>query len=280
MRNLIVFIWKHYFVFLFLLLEAASVYLIVQNNYFQRAQFINSSNRVSANILQTYANVQNYFYLKNANENLIKENAELRSHSLVSFAAIVNSEFVVGDTTYHQKYTYTSANVVNNSTNRRNNYLTLDKGSKQGITNKMGVITSSGIVGQVKDVSENFCTVMSLLHSNFIVNSKLKKDGTFGPLSWDGENFEYATFSDIPTHVKLVKGDTVVTSQYTKIFPENILIGTVESYYREATKPFYTVKVKLSTDFKKLTHVYIVYNLLKEEQEALENRSEPDIKNN
>src|ERR1035437_7588878 len=105
MRNLIVFIWKHNFVFLFLLLETVCIYLVVQNNYFQRAKFINSSNRVSANILQTYANVHNYFYLKNANENLIKENAELRSHSLVSFAAVVNNEFVVNDTTYHQKYT-------------------------------------------------------------------------------------------------------------------------------------------------------------------------------
>ncbi len=129
MRNLILFIWKHYFVFLFLILETVCVYLVVQNNFYQRAKFINSSNLVSANILQTYSNVQNYFYLKNANENLIKENAELRSHSLVSFAAMVNNEYVVNDTTYHQKYTYTSANVVNNSTNRRNNYLTLDKGT-------------------------------------------------------------------------------------------------------------------------------------------------------
>jgi len=274
MRNLVIFIWRHYFFFLFLILEALCIYLIVQNNKFQRASFVNSSNKISATVLSTSENIQQYFYLKNENERLAKENAELHSHDMLSFSILVNGQYAVNDTVFRQKYTYTSAKVVNNSTNRRNNYLTLDKGSKQGITNKMGVIASSGVVGLVENVSENFCTVKSLLHSNTIINSKLKKDGSFGPLNWDGESFEYATLNDIPTHVRLIKGDTVVTSQYTKMFPENIMVGTVDSYYRESTKPFYTVKVKLSTDFKKLAHVYIVDNKLREEQEELEKKTE------
>ncbi|CAN5482818.1 rod shape-determining protein MreC [soil metagenome] len=270
MRNLVVFFTKNYFFFLFLLFETICIYLVVQNNNFQRASFINSSNQVSASVLSVSANVNEYFNLKSENERLAKENAELHSHDLLSFSKLVNAEYIINDTVYKQKYTYTEAKVINNSTNRRNNYLTLDKGAKQGITDKMGVITSLGVVGQVEKVSENFCTVKSLLHSNTIINSKFKKDGTFGPLSWDGVDFEYATLNDIPTHVRILKGDTVVTSQYTKMFPENILIGTVDSYYRESTKPFYTVKIKLSTNFKKLTHVYIVNNKLREEQEALE----------
>ncbi|HLC83856.1 MAG TPA: rod shape-determining protein MreC [Bacteroidia bacterium] len=274
MRNLLVFITKNYFFFLFLLLETFCIYILVQNNKFQRASFVNSSNKVSASILSTSENVQHYFYLKTENERLAKENAELHSHDLLSFSMLINGQYIINDTVYKQKYTYTNATVVNNSTNRRNNYLTLDKGSKQGITNKMGVTSSSGVVGIVENVSENFCTVKSLLHSNTIINSKLEKDGSFGPLSWDGESFEFATLNDIPTHVRLFKGDTVVTSQYTKMFPENILIGTVDSYYRESTKPFYTVKIKLSTDFKKLTHVYIVDNELRAEQEELEKKTE------
>ncbi len=274
MRNLVEFITKNYFFFLFLFLETFCIYILVQNNKFQRASFVNSSNQVSASVLSTSENIQQYFYLKTENERLAKENAELHSHDLLSFSKLVNGEYLVSDTVYKQKYTYTNATVVNNSTNRRNNYLTLDKGSKQGITNKMGVTSSSGVVGIVENVSENFCTVKSLLHSNTIINSKLKKDGSFGPLSWDGESFEFATLNDIPTHVRLIKGDTVVTSQYTKMFPENILIGTVDSYYRESTKPFYTVKIKLSTDFKKLSHVYIVDNKLRAEQEELEKKTE------
>ena len=216
--------------------------------------------------------------MKKENENLAKENAELRSHILSSYDISINKNYLVNDTVYHQKYSYTSAKVVNVSTHRRNNYLTLNKGSNDGIKNDMAVITSTGIVGQVKDVSENFCTVLSMLHSKITVSSKIKKDGSFGPLTWDGSDFRYATLSDIPTHVRLAKGDTIVTTAFSKTFPENIMIGTVESFERPTGKYFYTIKVKLSTDFKKLTYVYIVKNIHKEEQEELETRSEPDIK--
>ena len=270
MRNLVVFFTKNYFFFLFLILETICFSLVVQNNKFQRASFVNSSNQVFASVMSTSANINEYFNLKTENERLAKENAELHSHDFLSFSKIVNDEYKVNDTIYKQKYTYTTAKVVSNSTNMRNNYLTLDKGSKQGIKSKMGVITSFGVVGKVENVSENFCTVMSVLHSNSTVSAKFKKDNTFGPLTWDGEDFEYATLNDIPTHVRLIKGDTVVTSQDSKTFPENILIGTVDSYYKESTKPFYTVKVKLATNFKKLTYVYIVDNKLREEQEAIE----------
>lgn len=278
MKSLLLFLWKNYFFFVFLLLETLCVYLVVQNNYYQRAALINSSNHLSANVLKTSANVQEYFYLKNENENLAKENAELRSRLLASYSVIVNDRHTVSDTSLRQKYTYTSAKVVSNSTNRRNNFLTLDKGSKQGIAKDMAVITNSGIVGQVKDVSENFCTVMSMLHSKTIVSAKIKKDGSYGPLTWDGADFEYVTLNDIPTHVRLLRGDTIVTSAYSLTFPEDIRIGTVESWERRSGEYFYTVKVKLLTDFKKLTHVYIVNNMLKEEQQGLEKKSEADSK--
>lgn len=278
MRNLITFIWRNYFFFMFLLLEVFCVYLVVQNNYFQRASFVNSSNQASAKILKTSADVEEYFYLKSENEKLARENAALRSHSLVSFSKVVDDKYLVKDTVFRQKYTYTSCKVVNNSTNRRNNFLTLDKGSIHGVRNNMAVITSTGVVGQVKDVSDNFCTVMSLLNSKTTISSKIKKDGSYGPLTWDGEDFRYATLHDIPTHVRLVKGDTIVTSAYSRTFPENIMVGTVESFERKAGEYFYTVKVKLSTEFKKVSHVYIVTNILKEEQEDLEKRSEGDSK--
>ncbi len=259
-------------------MEVLCVYLIVQNNYFQKASFINSSNAMSAKVLKTSADVEEYFFLKNENEKLARENAELRSRSMISFSMLVDDQYLVNDTAYRQKYNYTSCKVVNNSTNRRNNYLTLDKGSKQGVKNNMAVITSTGIVGQVKDVSENFCTVMSVLNSKTTISSKIKKDGSYGPLTWDGADFRYATLHDIPTHVRLVKGDTIVTSAYSLTFPEDIMIGTVKSFERKSGDYFYTVEVKLSTEFKKLSHVYIVTNILKQEQEELEKKSEIDSK--
>lgn len=280
MRNLINLIWKNYFFFLFLLLETLCISMIVQNNYYQRVSIVNSSNAVSANILETSSGIKEYFNLKEENEKLSVENAELLSHSIKSFYIPFTDQHNVVDTAHHQKYSYSSAKVVNNSTSGRNNYLTLDKGLKQGIKQNMAVITSNGVVGQVKNVSTNFCTVMSLLHGKTTINAKIKKDGSYGPLTWnDDDDFEHATLSDIPTHVRLIQGDTIVTSAYSLTFPENIMIGRVESFVRENGKYFYTVKVKLSTDFKKLSHVYIINNMYKEEQEELEKRTKTDKEN-
>jgi rod shape-determining protein MreC len=258
---------------MFLIIESFCIYLVVQNNFYQRASFVNSSNALSANITQTSQSIEDYFYLKTVNENLVKENAELRSQLLASQFIIDTTSFVATKKYLHQKYIYTEAKVVNNSTSRRNNYLTLNKGTLQGVKRNMAIISSTGIVGQVQEVSDNFCTVMSLLHSKTTVSAKVKKDGSYGPLVWNGEAYDYATLNDIPTHVRLKQGDSIVTSPYSLTFPENIMIGTVESFEIEAGKSFYTVKVKLSTDFKKLTHVYIVKNIFREEQEELEKQT-------
>jgi rod shape-determining protein MreC len=250
--------------------------MIIQNNYYQRASIVNSANTVSANILQTSNNIESYFYLKTENENLAKENAALRAKILESYAITIRDQTTINDTTFRQKYTFTSAKVVNNSTNHRNNYITLDKGSDQGIMDNMAVISSTGVVGQVKEVSKNFCTVMSLLHSKTTISASIKKDGSYGPLTWDGVDYDFATLNDIPTHVNMKKGDTIVTSAYSLTFPQNILIGTVDSWERKAGKYFFTVRVKLSTDFKKITHVYIVNNMFKDEQQELETKSQAD----
>jgi len=278
MRNLVIFIWKHNFFFLFLIIETICISLVVQNNFYQKASFVNSSSSVSTTVLQTSAAIEEYFYLKSVNENLAKENAELRSQLLASKFIVTTDTIHVNKPSIHQKFIYTAAKVVNNSTSRRNNYLTLDKGLNQGIRKNMAVICSNGVVGQVQEVSDNFCTIMSLLHSKTTISAKIKKDGSYGPLVWNGESYDYATLNDIPTHVKLVKGDTISTSPYSLTFPENILIGTVESFERESGKYFYTVKVKLTTDFKKLTHVYVVTNMYKEEQEVLELKTEKETK--
>lgn len=278
MKNLVLFIWKHNFFFLFFIIESFCIYIVVQNNFYQKASFVNSSLSASANILKTSASIEEYFYLKEENENLAKENAELRNQLLASKFLTDNNRNSINNIYLKQKYIYTTAKVVNNSTNRRNNYLTLNKGFIHGIRKNMAVISSTGTVGQIQEVSKNFSTVMSILHSKTTISAKIKKDGSYGPLIWEGENYDFATLNDIPTHVKITKGDTIVTSPYSRTFPENILIGTIESFERESGKYFYTVKVKLSTDFKKLTHVYVVTNIFKEEQEALEKETEKDNK--
>lgn len=279
MRNLILFIWKKNFFFTFLLLEILSFYFIINNNYFHRSSFINSSNYVAANILRTTKNIKDYFSLKEQNQILANENAILRTHSFASFDEVIQDSYAITDTIYKQKYTYTSCKVVNNSVNRRNNYLTINKGYNDGIKQDMAVITAAGVVGVVKNVSANFSTVMSLLHEKTVISCKIKKNGFFGPLIWDGEDYRFALLKDIPTHASLKKGDTVTTSTYSLLFPENIMVGTIENFERRSSDFFFTVKIKLTTDFKKLIHVYVVTNLQKEEQERLEDQTHAEMDN-
>lgn len=271
MRNLFLFIWKHNFFFLFLVLEAISIYFLVNHNYFHRATFINSANTISGSINETYSNVSDYFNLKEANKALAEENARLHSYNKAAFDSYTKNVIAVNDTVYRQKYQYRSAKVVSNSVSNQKNYLTLNIGAKQGVKKNMAVISPLGVVGIVEEVSDNFSSVMSVLHRDAKISSKVKKDGSFGPLFWEGNDPRYATLIDIPTHVKLIKGDTIVTSAYSTIFPEGIMIGTVEEFERKAGEYFYTLKVKLSTPFKSLNHVYVIENIMKEEQEILEN---------
>jgi len=276
MRNLFLFVWKHNFFFLFFLLETISVYFLVSHNYFQRATFISSANNVSGSINEASSNITDYFNLREANKALAAENARLHSYNKAAFDSYTKSSVFVNDTIYRQKYQYRSAKVVSNSVSNQKNYITLNIGSKQGVEKNMAVICPQGVVGIVEEVSDNFSSVMSILHRDTKISSKVKKEGSYGPLFWEGDDPRYVTLTDIPTHVKLVKGakgDTIVTSAYSTIFPEGIMIGTVEDADVKSGEYFQTIKVRLSTPFKSLNHVYVIENILKEEQEELENKA-------
>jgi len=278
MRNLALFLWKNNFTLLFVSLEVLCIFFLVQNNSYHRTSFINSANNVSGRILQMYSDVDDYFNLKYTNEQLSRENALLRTFSTSAFINTSANLYTVNDLVHKQKYEYISAHVVNNSVNRRNNYLTLDRGSAQGVKADMAVVSTDGVVGVIVSVSKNFSSVMSLLHKDTRISARLKKDGSFGPMAWEGADYRYGTLTDIPNHVQLKKGDTIVTSPHGSTYPENILIGTIEKYEIKSGEPFFTIHVKLSTQFKKLSYVYIVSNTMKAEQDSLEAVSQKDKK--
>jgi rod shape-determining protein MreC len=270
MKNLFAFVVKHNFIFIFLLLQVISVWLMVHNNGYQGSRVLNSSNRTVSKIYESAANTKEYFSLKLENEKLATENAVLRNFLRTNYLVLPLKEYKKRDTLYKQQYSYVSAKVVNTSVNKRRNFLTLNIGSEQAITQDMGVMSSEGIVGIVTDVSRNFSSVMSLLHKDMRVNCQLKKDGSYGPLEWDGSDYRFCTLSDIPTHAKIKPGDTVVTSELSGIFPEGLMVGTIVNFERRRNESFYTAKVKLSADLKKVNHVYIIRNRLKQERDSLE----------
>lgn len=251
-------------------MQSLCIYLMMRGKNYQGSQLINSSNKVAANMYEAAANTEEYFSLKQQNAILASENAYLRNMLKTNYIPVQLKEFKKNDTLYKQQYEYVGAKVVNASVNNRNNYITLNIGSSTGITRDMAVFNSKGIIGIVKAVSANFASVMSLLHKDTRVNCQLKRDGSFGPLVWDGKDYRYCLLTDIPTHARIKVNDTVITSELSGIFPEGIMVGTIESYERRQNEPFYTAKVKLSADMKSLNYVYVIKNRFKSEKDSLE----------
>jgi rod shape-determining protein MreC len=272
MRTLFLFLWKYNFFLLFLLLEALCLYLIVANINFHRSAFINSTLSLSTSVQGSMDFFRSYINLKDANKKLLDENAHLRSLIPSAYVYDTASEIKVADSLRHQQYSFIGARVISNSVNHRKNYLLLDKGSSNGIKPEMGVITGKGVVGIVKDVAEHYCSVISLLHKDARVSARFTKNAYFGSLTWDGRNPLYATLSDVPKHVAFVKGDTVETSSYSSVYPEGILIGTVDEIRLDVGGNFFICKIKLFEDFQKLSNVYVVNYLFKEERKSIEDK--------
>ncbi len=271
MKNLFLFLWKNNFTIVFLLLQVFCFYLIIKNNKYHNAAWYNSSNRVSGDIMSAVSSVTQYLNLKKSNRDLVDENARLQT-LITSLYYDTVPKYFDKDTT--GKFVYHAARVVNNSFTRRNNYLTIDIGSDNGIKPEMGVIAPNGIVGQVKDVSPHYATVISLLHKNSRISARFKNSRFFGSLSWPGMNPREALLSDIARHVKFSKGDTIVTTAYSALFPEGIMIGTVKDFEARDGSSFYSITIELSTDFTNLHYVYVVENKHQEEIKNLESQSQ------
>jgi rod shape-determining protein MreC len=275
MRLLFLLLWRNNFTLLFILLQAFCIYLIIRNNRFQQASAFNATNAVVTTTMEGVNYVKDYIHLREVNTVLSEENARLRT--LLQEAKYVDDSTTrqAQDTVALQQYIYLPAHVVNNAVNHRNNFITLNRGSLQGVKPEMAVITSNGVVGIVNHVSEHYCTVMSLLHKEIKISAKIRRNGFFGSLTWDGEDPAYVTLNEIDKTVPVQKGDTIVTTSFSDYFPANIMIGTVTENKIEPGSPFYKIRVKLSMSFKNLSHVYIVKSLLKEEQQTLESANKP-----
>lgn len=270
MRNLFNFLVRYYFIFLFLLLETLSVIMVARTHQHHRAYFLHSGSLISGFFYQKANNISSYFSLKQVNQQLAYENARLLEMSANSFLEKDTVTHIHQDTLSLQRFRYLNARVINNSVTRRNNYLTLNKGSKDGIGKDMGVITPNGVVGIVNNVSENFCTVISMLHEDMQISVKLVKNDHIGTMTWEGGDYRHATLSYIPGHVELAVGDTIVTSGYSVMFPDRIPIGTISDFRMRRGETFFTADIALSLDYNRLNYVFVVIDLMGQEVEALE----------
>lgn len=250
---------------------------IAKNSNYQGSKLVSVGNGFAGKCYGAVSAVSDYYGLRGENDRLAAENAALRAQMESSYISYNTQEFEHQDTVYKQRYSYTEARVVKNSWNQRDNYIMINKGRLQGIREDQAVISPQGIVGVIVNTTDNFSTVMPVLHSNSRNSVKLPRINTNGSLVWRGGDFRYATLIDIPTTYRLRLNDTIVASGMANDFPEGVMVGFVEKAFSERGSGFYTIKVRLATEFNKLDHVYIINNRFKAEQDSLMARTQKEV---
>lgn len=270
MRNLLNFLAKYNNLIIFLILEGIAFYMLSTGNNYHNSAVVRGVRGVTRGLEHRISNTRSYFRLREINQELASENIRLKNEIGQLTAGKDLIFFSVSDSVYQQKFSYTSATVIDNSINRQKNFFTIDKGRKQGLDIDMAVTSDNGAAGVIVGCSDNFSVAMSLLNLDFRLSSRIKANGFFGSLTWDGRNNTHAILSEIPQHVAVSIGDTIETTGFSAVFPEGVMVGTVSNIEKPGGD-FYTIEVALKTDFRKLSHVNVIGNLMKTEQTQLEN---------
>lgn len=276
MRKLIAFLIRYSIVILFIALELLSIGLIVNNNGYQKSVFFSSGNTVLASLYEVSNSVVEFFYLRQANNGLALENTQLKNqitelkNQLNSIKPLLNDSTQLLRISPENEISYIYARVIHNSTNKMQNFITLNKGLRDGIRVDMGVVNEEGVVGIVSKVTEKFSVVIPVLNPKLQINSKFIKNNYSGPVVWEGKDYRYARLNDIARHVKFSLGDSLITSGYTYSFPEGILVGTIDDFTIQESDAYYNIKVKLAVNFRTLSHVKVINYLNYEEQRDIE----------
>ena len=285
MQKLLAFIVAKRHWFLLIVCEIFSFSLIYRNSAYQRNTIISAANSVTGSVLSVCNTVFSYFDLFGVNQELLERTARLEMEvaywreqaanqtvDQATFGQVFLRDTVVSDSLIQKSliYRYIPARVVNNSVNYQRNYITINKGSDDGIRQDMGVVSPRGIVGVVTNVDNRFAIVMSLLNVKCKMSCKIQHTHFSGSLSWKGGDVRYAFLEQIATHATFQVGDTIVTSGYSDIFPPGVQVGVVESFNKQNDDNFYALKVRLFTDFQSLNALCVIENRLQETQKNIE----------
>lgn len=249
--------------------------LIFNNNPYQRATFLNSGSGLAGYVYEQSRSIGTYFQLQKDNAELSVENAALKN--LLFYNSKDSSHILFFEDSMPQtEFYYIPARVVNNAVHRRMNYITIDKGSTDGVTSEMGVVSPKGLVGSVKGTSKHYAIVTPILNTQQAISSKIGQTGFFGSLVWDGIDYQYAKLKAIENHADVSVGDTVLTSGFGSVFPAGITVGFVHNIVSDEDDDFYDITVKLAVDFKSLYFVEVIGNDFKSEIDSLKVLEEND----
>ncbi len=279
MKNLINFLINYSVVILFIFLELISFTMIVKNQGYQKSIYISSCNSVVAGMYEWSNSVVEFFKLRAANDNLSEENTSLKNQVIKLQNQLETLKPETKDSVRFRippemEYQFISAKVISCTTNKIQNYITLNKGEIDGIRPDMGVVSDEGVVGIIKNVSRRFSVVIPILNPKIEINCKFKRNNYSGGLLWSGEDYRYANLTDIARHVEFSHGDTLITSGLTSTFPEGIPVGTIEDFKIKESDAYYKIKVRLAVNFRTLSHVKVINYLNYNEQKGLEKKSE------
>lgn len=275
MRNLLNFLIKYNYWFLFLLLEVTSFVLLFRFNHYQQSVFFTSANGAAGKVYEWSGAVTSYFHLKSVNEDLLDRNMllEQRVAQLEKYLLDQGADSIKLNSLDHMAagdYRIFKANVIKNSLAMADNYITLDGGEEAGIRPDMGVVDANGVVGIVYKTSAHYSLVLPLLNSKSSISCKIVGSDYFGYLKWEGGDSRFAYLKDLPRHAEFNLGDTVVTSGYSAVFPAGVMVGTVDDMQDSHDGLSYLLKIKLATDFGKVSNVRVIARSGQEEQKKLE----------
>ncbi len=276
MRNFLAF-FKRFRVFLFFaFFQIIALSLYVRYLSFPKNQYLTTASAVTGKILEAENDVTKHFNLSKNNSALQRENIKLRNKIPQSFYQVDRNIYKIEDTLYEQQYAYIPASVINSSVTKRNNYFTIDVGSKQGIKREMGVFSDKGVVGVIHNVSEHYSVVKTVLTKDINIDVTIEPIGLFGFLKWDGHDPKKGSVTGISNDLKIKRWSRVVTKGGSGIFPKGMPVGKVYETKPVEGEPLWDVVVKFSENFRTLQRVYIIKNLLIDEQKALEGQIPPD----
>jgi rod shape-determining protein MreC len=276
MRDLFRFLQRARNILLFLVLMIVAMGMLVRGNEHHRAQAISSSNAVVGTLYRWQSGITSYARLGEVNRELAERNADLMNRHRSAYASTENRFVVINDTVQEQRYRYIAAQVIGGTHHKAKNYLTLDKGSKAGIREGMGVIGDHGIVGVVRESSERFASVISALNPDLSVSGQLLRSGHYGPITWDTRDPRTISLVEIAKHVPVTKGDTVVTRGGDGVFPRGVTVGTVTAMEDDPGSAYHRITVTLSEDLTRSAMVYVVTDLARIERDSLEARNPQD----
>ena len=268
---------------MFLLFVVLSCVLLFKNNAYQHHVYLTSANGIASWVYGGMSNITGYFHLRDINEDLQVRNAHLEMEvidlkkQLNDYRLRIDGDntVAIADSVQHD-FNIIMAHVINNSISKPFNYITINKGELDGVKPEMGVVDQNGVVGIVNVVGSHSARIISLLNPKFRLSCKLKDSNFFGSLVWDGIDPTVAVLEELPRHVTFQKGDTIVTSGYSAVFPEGLIVGTILNDRTENRENFFSLKVKLTSDFTQLSTVKVIENKNKDEIKSLEAGEDKD----